>query len=65
LLGYIAGAMASSDMAIHRWLDGDLPSIEIIVPGFGIHFNTVGLIAAALVVCIGKATMKRRKRIKV
>ncbi|WP_420475989.1 TerC family protein [Noviherbaspirillum sp. ST9] len=64
LLGYIAGGMAVADSALSSWLNADVPSFEIIIPGLGIHFNAIGLLAAALVVCTGKAAMKRRKRIK-
>lgn len=64
LLGYIAGAMAVSDAAISDWLHANMPNIDIVIPGPDIHFNAIGLLAAILVVCLGKLAMRRRRRTK-
>jgi YjbE family integral membrane protein len=53
LLGYLAGAMAVSDVAVAPWLATALPPLDIAIPGTAIHFSIPGLACAAAVVLIG------------
>lgn len=62
LLGYLAGAMAVSDVALVPWIQANLPLLEHFVPGTVIHFNTPGLVCAAAVILIGSWCVRREAR---
>lgn len=62
LLGYLAGAMVVSDVAVQPWMRANLPPLNLVVPGIGIHFSVPGLAGAIAVVTIGQSLLKRQKR---
>jgi YjbE family integral membrane protein len=62
LLGYLAGAMMISDVAIEPWVRANLPALDIFVPGTGVHFSAPGLAGAVAVVAIGRSLLKRQQR---
>jgi YjbE family integral membrane protein len=57
LLGYLAGAMVVSDVAIASWL----PPMDLYLPGTGIHINAPGLVSAIAVVVIGNWLIRRHR----
>lgn len=61
LLGYLAGAMVVSDVAIAPWLAANLPPMDLFIPGTDLHFSVPGLAGAVAVVLIGSHRMKRQK----
>lgn len=60
LLGYLAGAMAVSDVAVAPWLAATLPPLDLRVPGSALHVSIPGAACAAAVILIGKRRAKRR-----
>ncbi|KAF1036050.1 MAG: hypothetical protein GAK35_04122 [Herbaspirillum frisingense] len=61
LLGYIAGGMIFSDVAIRSFLQGFIQDTEFVVPGAQLHLSLPGLIGAIGVVLIG-LSLKRKKQ---
>jgi YjbE family integral membrane protein len=59
LLGYLAGGMIFSDVALAPWLKLHFPAHDLIIPGTGIHLSLPGLIGALMVVAIGKWRARR------
>lgn len=59
LLGYLAGAMVFSDVAVAPWLSENLPNLDLYVPGTGIHFNAPGIAGAVAVVVIGTRLVRK------
>jgi YjbE family integral membrane protein len=61
LLGYIAGGMIFSDVAVQGWLKGLIADTEFVLPGAAVHLSLPGLVGALGVVLTG-LTLKRRKQ---
>lgn len=59
LLGYLAGAMMFSDVAVAPWLSENLPNLDLYVPGTGIHFNVPGIVGAVAVVVTGTRLVRK------
>jgi len=54
LLGYLAGGMIVTDVAVERWVKANVPAlVDWVVPGLDIHLNIPGVIGAVFVVAIG------------
>lgn len=61
LLGYLAGAMLVSDVAVAPWISANFPPPELTVPGTGLHLSIPGLVGAVAVVMIGSQRMTMRE----
>lgn len=61
LLGYIAGGMIFSDVAVQGWIEGFIGDTEFVLPGASVHLSLPGLVGALGVVLTG-LTLKRRKQ---
>jgi len=61
LLGYIAGGMIFSDVAVQGWIEGFIGDTEFVLPGAAVHLSLPGLVGALGVVLTG-LTLKRRKQ---
>ena len=61
LLGYLAGAMVVSDVAIAPWLSARLPSMDLYLPGTGMHVSAPGLVSAIAVVVIGNWVIRKHR----
>lgn len=61
LLGYIAGGMIFSDVAVQGWIAGFIGDTEFVLPGAAVHLSLPGLVGALGVVLTG-LTLKRRKQ---
>lgn len=59
LLGYLAGGMIISDVAIKGWVQAYLPYHEFAVPGLQLHLSLPGLIGAVGVVIVGSWLARR------
>lgn len=59
LLGYLAGAMIVSDVAVAQWISANLPLLEIAIPRVGLELGLPGLIGATAVIAIGAWSSKR------
>jgi len=53
LLGYLAGGMIISDVAIRGWVQSTLPHHEFVVPGLQLHLSLPGVVGAIGVVIVG------------
>jgi YjbE family integral membrane protein len=53
LLGYLAGGMIFSDVAVAPWIQTHIPSHDFVIPGFNMHVSLPGMAGAALVVAVG------------
>ncbi|MFL9879354.1 TerC family protein [Herbaspirillum rhizosphaerae] len=53
LLGYLAGGMIFSDVAIRGWVQSNLPHHEFVVPGLQLHLSLPGVVGAIGVVLVG------------
>jgi len=53
LLGYLAGGMVISDVAIRGWVQSTLPHHEFVVPGLQLHLSLPGVVGAIGVVIVG------------
>jgi predicted tellurium resistance membrane protein TerC len=62
LLGYLAGVMIVSDVAVAPWISTNLPRLEFAIPRSGVGLNIPGLFGAAAVIAIGAWLTKRRHR---
>lgn len=61
LLGYIAGGMAISDVAVAPWIGESLSMLDLSIPGVGGHINLVAAFSALAVVVMGKIKTRKRK----
>lgn len=61
LLGYIAGGMAISDVAVAPWIGESLSILDLSIPGVGWHINLVAAFSALAVVLMGKLVTRKRK----
>ena len=61
LLGYIAGGMAVTDVAVAEKIAGFVQLLDVRVPGTNMGFNALALLTAIIVVVIGKAIMRSRR----
>ncbi|EJL90762.1 integral membrane protein, YjbE family [Herbaspirillum sp. CF444] len=59
LLGYLAGGMIISDVAIKDWVQTYLPHHEFTVPGLQLHLSLPGVIGAVGVVIVGSWLARR------
>lgn len=59
LLGYIAGGMIFSDVAVAPWLQAHWPGFETTIPGTAVHFSIPGIVGAGLVIATGLALARR------
>jgi len=62
LLGYIAGGMAVTDVAVAEKISGFVQLLDLRIPGTHFGFNALALLTAIIVVVIGKAVMRSRRR---
>ncbi|WP_050477406.1 TerC family protein [Herbaspirillum rhizosphaerae] len=62
LLGYLAGGMIISDVAIRGWVQTYLPHHEFTVPGLQLHLSLPGLIGAVGVVIVGSLLARRANK---
>jgi YjbE family integral membrane protein len=62
LLGYLAGGMVFSDVAVAPWLKANFPAHDFALPGFNMHISLPGAAGAVLVVLIGGWRAKRSQR---
>jgi YjbE family integral membrane protein len=60
LLGYLAGGMIFSDVAVAPWVQANMPGLDFAIPGTAIHFNIPGIIGAIAVVAVGMFLVKRQ-----
>jgi YjbE family integral membrane protein len=59
LLGYLAGGMVFSDVALAPWIQAHLPWQDLVLPGLNMHISLPGMAGALLVVAIGAWRAKR------
>jgi predicted tellurium resistance membrane protein TerC len=59
LLGYLAGGMVFSDVALMPWIQANLPAHDFVLPGFNMHLSIPGMIGALAVVVVGNRRAKR------
>jgi YjbE family integral membrane protein len=62
LLGYLAGGMVFSDVAVAPWIQANLPYHEFVVPLFKLHLSIPGLVGAVAVVMAGFWLAKKQLR---
>ena len=62
LLGYLAGGMIISDVAIKGWVQNYLPHHEFTVPGLQLHLSFPGLVGAIGVVIVGSWLARRPQK---
>jgi predicted tellurium resistance membrane protein TerC len=62
LLGYLAGAMIVSDVAVAPWTSINLPCLELTIPHSSVNLSVPGLFGGAVVIAIGAWLTKRRQR---
>lgn len=62
LLGYLAGTMVVTDVAIAPWLNANLPPLDLFIPGSDVHLSVPGLVGAVAVVVIGSRIMARQEQ---
>jgi predicted tellurium resistance membrane protein TerC len=60
-LGYLAGAMIVSDVAVEPWISTNLPRLELAIPPNGLDLSVPGLFCAAAVIVIGAWLTKRQQ----
>jgi len=61
LLGYIAGGMAVTDVAVAERISGFVQLLDVRIPGTTLGFNALAVLTAVIVVVIGKAVMRSRR----
>lgn len=64
LLGYLAGEMLVSDVALQPWIAANLPAHEIVVPHLPVALSIPGLVLAAVVVLTGRYLARREQGIE-
>jgi len=62
LLGYLAGGMIISDVAIRDWVQTYLPHHEFVVPGMQLHLSLPGVAGAIGVVVVGNWLARRAQK---
>lgn len=63
LLGYLAGGMIASDVALKQWFQEIFPNHIVPMPGLGVNFNLPAIAGAICVVAIGHwLALKQRRR---
>ncbi len=62
LLGYIAGGMIFSDVAIQGLLHDFIAETEFLLPGASVHLSLPGLVGALGVVLIGLSRKRRQEK---
>jgi len=62
LLGYLAGGMIISDVAIRDWVQTYLPHHEFVVPGMQLHLSLPGMVGAIGVVVVGNWLARRAQK---
>ncbi|MCW5297587.1 TerC family protein [Herbaspirillum lusitanum] len=62
LLGYLAGGMIISDVAIRDWVQTYLPHHEFVVPGMQLHLSLPGVAGAIGVVVVGSWLARRAQK---
>ncbi|MFJ9450434.1 MULTISPECIES: TerC family protein [unclassified Herbaspirillum] len=62
LLGYLAGGMIISDVAIKGWVQTYLPHHEFEVPGLQLHLSLPGVVGAIGVVMVGSWLARRAQK---
>ena len=62
LLGYLAGGMIISDVAIKSWVQTYLPYHEFAVPGMQLHLSLPGVVGAIGVVIVGSWLARRAQK---
>lgn len=60
LLGWLAGGMIVSDVAVAPWIQANLPGLDFTIPGTEMHVNVVSVIGAIAVVVIGTLLTKKQ-----
>ena len=60
LLGWLAGGMIVSDVAVAPWIQANLPVLDFTIPGTEMHVNVVSVIGAIVVVVIGTLLTKKQ-----
>ncbi|MEN3366762.1 MAG: hypothetical protein V7606_4036 [Burkholderiales bacterium] len=60
LLGYLAGGMVFSDVAVAPWVATNMPGLDFLIPGTAMHLNIPSIVGAILVVATGTYLMKRQ-----
>lgn len=60
LLGWLAGGMLVSDVAVAPWIQANLPVLDLTIPGTEMHVNIVSVIGAIAVVVIGTLLTKKQ-----
>lgn len=61
LLGYLAGAMIVSDVAVAPLIAAHMPPPELVVPGVNLHFSIPGLVGAVAVIAIGSRRVRAQE----
>ncbi|WP_034295447.1 TerC family protein [Herbaspirillum sp. RV1423] len=62
LLGYLAGGMLISDVAIRDWVQTYLPYHEFVVPGMQLHLSLPGVVGAVGVVIVGTWVARKAQK---
>lgn len=60
LLGYLAGEMIFSDVAVAPWIQANWPNLHIAIPGTHVEFSIPGIVGAAIVVATGMILTRRQ-----
>lgn len=60
LLGWLAGGMLVSDVAVAPWIQANIPVLDFTIPGTEMHLNVVSVICAIAVVVIGTLLTKKQ-----
>jgi YjbE family integral membrane protein len=61
LLGYIAGGMIFSDVALTPWLQENLPYQAVTLPGLGFQVSIPGMVGAIGVIVVGHWLVRRQE----
>jgi YjbE family integral membrane protein len=60
LLGYLAGGMIFSDVAVAPWVQANMPGLDFVIPGTTMHLSIPGIVCAIAVVAAGAFLVKRQ-----
>lgn len=60
LLGWLAGGMIVSDVAVAPWIQANMPALDFTIPGTEMHVNVISVIGAIAVVVIGTLLTKKQ-----
>jgi YjbE family integral membrane protein len=64
LLGYLAGGMIFSDVAVAPWVQANMPGLDFVIPGTAMHLSIPGIVCAIAVVAAGAFLVKRQVQSK-